>query len=161
MLIDRAQKIIDQLIDRPTHSLNFTLDMRYTGRNGVDISNVEEKSQRPVSYVFHNKSLFFPRLQGPVVQSWVSTNSWLKFNPMFQFLYFYISVYFKTLQTKTTIDPDKISKEISHNTINKPLESLERNFALTRLLNWRPIECFRWRIKPSLKLQFFIFDSTN
>ena len=45
---------------------------------------------------------------GSVVQSWVSTNSGLKFNPMFQFLYFYISVYFKTSQTKTTIDQDKI-----------------------------------------------------
>ena len=47
---------------------------------------------------------------------------------MFQFLCFYISVYFETLQTKTTIDPDKISKEISRNTINKLLESLGRNF---------------------------------
>ena len=70
--------------------------------------------------------------QGPVVQSWVSTNSGLKFNPMFQFLCFYTSVYFETLQTKTTIDPDKISKEISRNTINKLLESLERNFTLTQ-----------------------------
>ena len=52
---------------------------------------------------------------------------------MFQFLCFYISVYFKTLQTKATIDPDKISKEISRNTINKLLESLERNFTLTHL----------------------------
>ena len=144
MLIDRVQKIIDQLIDRSTHSLNFTLDTRYTGRNGVDISNVEEKSQRQVGYVFHNKSLSFPRLLGPVVQSWVNTNSGLKFNPMLPFLCFYISVYFKTSQTKTTIDPDKISKEISRNTINKLLESLKRHFALTRLLNnWRPLECFR------------------
>ena len=47
--------------------------------------------------------------QGPVVQSWVSTNSGLRFNPMFRFLCFYISVYFKTLQTKTNVDPDKIS----------------------------------------------------
>ena len=70
--------------------------------------------------------------RGPVVQSWVSTNSGLKFNPMFQFLCFYISVYFKALQTKTTIDQDKISKEISRNTIKKLLESLERNFMLTQ-----------------------------
>ena len=69
---------------------------------------------------------------GPVAQSWVGTNSGLKFNPIFQFLCFYISVYFKTLQTKTTIDQDKISKEISRNTINKLLESLERNFMLTQ-----------------------------
>ena len=48
-------------------------------------------------------------LQGPIVQSWVSANSGLKFNPMFQFLHFYISVYFKTLQTKTSIDQDKIT----------------------------------------------------
>ena len=69
---------------------------------------------------------------GAVVQSWVSTNSGLKFNPMFQFLYFCTSVYFKTLQTKTAIDQDKISKEISRNTINKLLESLEINFTLTQ-----------------------------
>ena len=67
---------------------------------------------------------------GPLVQSWVSTNNGLKFNPVFQFLCFYISVYFKTLQTKTTIDQDKISKEISRSTNNKLLESLERNFTL-------------------------------
>ena len=67
--------------------------------------------------------------QGPVVKSWVSTNSGLKFNPLFPFLCFYISVYLKTLQTKTTIDQDKISKEIS---ISKLLESLERNFTLTQ-----------------------------
>ena len=71
-------------------------------------------------------------LLGPVVQSWVSTNSGLKFNPMFQFLCFYISVYFKTSQTKITIDPDKIFEEISRNAINKLLESLERNFTLTQ-----------------------------
>ena len=69
---------------------------------------------------------------GQVVRSWASTNSGLKFNPMFQFLYFYISVYFNTLQTKTTIDRDKISKEIPRNTFNKLLESLERNFTLTQ-----------------------------
>ena len=45
---------------------------------------------------------------------------------MIQFVCFYIFVYFKTLQTKTNIDPDKISKEVSRNTINKLLESLER-----------------------------------
>ena len=33
---------------------------------------------------------------GPVVQSWVGTNPGLKFNPLFKFLYFYTSVYFKT-----------------------------------------------------------------
>ena len=43
---------------------------------------------------------------------WMYFRGWLfkaglKFNPMIQFLCFYISVYFKTLQTKTTIDPDK------------------------------------------------------
>ena len=42
-------------------------------------------------------------------------------------LHFYISVYFETLQTKTTIDPDKISSEVSRNTISKLLGSLERN----------------------------------
>ena len=46
-----------------------------------------------------------------VVQSWVSANPGLKFNQLFQFLYFYTTGYFKTLETKTTIDPDKICKE--------------------------------------------------
>ena len=32
---------------------------------------------------------------GPVVQSWVSTNPGLKFNLLFKFLYFYMSVYLK------------------------------------------------------------------
>ena len=34
---------------------------------------------------------------GPVVQWWVSANPGLKFNPLFWFVYFYTSVYFKTL----------------------------------------------------------------
>ena len=48
--------------------------------------------------------------QGPVVQSLVSAKPGLKFNP--QFLHFYPSVPSKTLGTKTSIDIEKISKEI-------------------------------------------------
>jgi hypothetical protein len=54
-------------------------------------------------------------VRGPVVQRWVSANPGLKFNPVFKFMYFYTSVYFKTSERKTPIDPDKISKEISLN----------------------------------------------
>ena len=32
----------------------------------------------------------------------------LKFNPAFQFRYFYTSIYFRTSKTKTIIDPDKL-----------------------------------------------------
>jgi hypothetical protein len=50
---------------------------------------------------------------GPVVQRWVSAYPVLKFNLLF--LYFYTSVYFKTSEIKTPIDPDKISEEIFPN----------------------------------------------
>ena len=50
--------------------------------------------------------------QGPVVQTWVSANAGLKFNPLFWFLYFYPFVSSKTLGTKTSIDIEKISEEV-------------------------------------------------
>ena len=49
--------------------------------------------------------------QGPVVQSWASTNPGLKFNPLFKFLYFYTSVYFKASGPQTTIDLDTTSEK--------------------------------------------------
>ena len=49
---------------------------------------------------------------GPFVQSCISANNGLKFNLVFQFVYVCRSVYFKTSQTKTPIDADKISEEI-------------------------------------------------
>jgi hypothetical protein len=52
---------------------------------------------------------------GPVVQRWVSANPVLKFNLLFLFVYFCTSVYFKTSEKKTPIDPDKISEEIFPN----------------------------------------------
>ena len=36
------------------------------------------------------------KLLGSVVQRWVSANPGLKFNLLFWFVYFYMSVYFKT-----------------------------------------------------------------
>ena len=50
--------------------------------------------------------------QGSVVQSWVSTKPRLEFNPLFKFLYFCMSVSFKTSDTKTAFHPDKISVKI-------------------------------------------------
>ena len=44
-----------------------------------------------------------------VAQSCISTNTGLIFTPVFQFVYFCMSVYFKTSEKKTPIDPDKIS----------------------------------------------------
>ena len=53
--------------------------------------------------------------QGPVVQSWISDNPRLKFNLLFQFVYFCKSVYFKTSENTIPTDPDKISEEIFPN----------------------------------------------
>jgi hypothetical protein len=43
---------------------------------------------------------------GPVVQSWISANSWLEFNPLFRFVYFCLFVCFKTFENKISIHPD-------------------------------------------------------
>jgi hypothetical protein len=52
--------------------------------------------------------------QGSVVQGWTSTNPALGeiSNLLFLFVYFcIISIYFKTLENKTSIDPNKISRK--------------------------------------------------
>ena len=49
---------------------------------------------------------------------------------MFYFLYFYTSVYFKTLEMKILIDPDKMPKEVFFT--NKQLEKFDLNFKLTQ-----------------------------
>ncbi len=52
--------------------------------------------------------------QGPLFKAGlVQTLHGLKLNPLFYFVYFCTPVYFKTLQKKTPIDPDRISEEIS------------------------------------------------
>jgi hypothetical protein len=51
-------------------------------------------------------------LLGPVVQSWISANPGLKFNPLLWFMYFCMSAYFKTLENETSDDPDKISEKM-------------------------------------------------
>jgi hypothetical protein len=43
---------------------------------------------------------------GPVVQSWISATPGLKFNQLFWFGCICTSVYFRTLENKTSIDPD-------------------------------------------------------
>jgi hypothetical protein len=48
----------------------------------------------------------------PVVQSTISANPGLKFNPLFWFAHFFRSVCFKNSENRTFIDPDKISGEI-------------------------------------------------
>ena len=42
------------------------------------------------------------------VRSWISTNSGLKFSLLFWFVYFCVSVYFKTSENRTSLDPNKI-----------------------------------------------------
>ncbi len=39
------------------------------------------------------------RAHGPVVQTWISANPGLKFNPLFKFVYFCISVYYENRET--------------------------------------------------------------
>ena len=46
----------------------------------------------------------------PVFQNWISGYPWLKFNPLFEFVFLCTFVYLKT-----SIDPDKISQEMSLN----------------------------------------------
>jgi hypothetical protein len=46
---------------------------------------------------------------------WISANPGLKFNPLFQFAYFCMSVYFKISEKKTPIDPDMICEQIFPN----------------------------------------------
>ena len=48
---------------------------------------------------------------GLVIYRWVSANIGLKFNLLFWFLYFYMSVSFKTSETKTTVVLDKFVKK--------------------------------------------------
>ena len=46
---------------------------------------------------------------GPVVQSPISANPGLNFNLLFLFMYFCMIIRFKTLENKTSIEPEKIS----------------------------------------------------
>ena len=59
----------------------------------------------------HHLYPFIVNPLGPVVQSWISANPGLKFNLLFQFMYFCTSICFKTSEKKTLICPDKISEE--------------------------------------------------
>ena len=79
----------------------ITRSLDHIGRNATELMQVVDFIG--LMQVFH---------QGPVVQSWVSANPGLKFNPLFSFLYFYPSVSSQTLGTKTSIDIEKISEEI-------------------------------------------------
>jgi hypothetical protein len=47
--------------------------------------------------------------QGPVVQSPISANSGLNFNMLFLFMFFCTIIRFKTLESKPSIEPEKIS----------------------------------------------------
>ena len=107
-----VKKISSQILSR---SLVVIVAVVLIKMDVYKIPKLKERVKR--LHCASSNSVLKNRPQGPVVQSWASTNSGLKFNPMSPFLYFYISVYFKTSQTKTTIDQDKISKEISRNAI--------------------------------------------
>ena len=66
-----------------------------------DTTTQETSYTRPCGYLVL-------KLLTPVVQSVVSLNPGLKFEPLFSFLYFYTLVYLKTAETKTTINPRKM-----------------------------------------------------
>ncbi len=70
--------------------------------------------------------LFYDNHLGLVVQSWINVNPGLKFNPVFWFGYFCVSVLLKIPQKKTPIHPDKFSKEIASKLMNKQLKNLLR-----------------------------------
>jgi hypothetical protein len=53
--------------------------------------------------------LLYIILYGPVVQSPISANPGLNFNLLFLFMYFCMIIRFKTLENKTSIEPEKIS----------------------------------------------------
>jgi hypothetical protein len=57
----------------------------------------------PILFCVHSQT---PNKLGQVVQSWISTKHGLKFNLLFWFGYICPSVYFKTLENKTSIYPD-------------------------------------------------------
>ena len=48
-------------------------------------------------------------------QSWINANPGLKFNPLFQFVYFCTSIYLETSKKKTPVHVDKIFEEIFPN----------------------------------------------
>jgi hypothetical protein len=48
-------------------------------------------------------------LLGPFVQSTIGANPGLHFNLLFLFMYFCIISRFKTLETKTSVEPEKIT----------------------------------------------------
>ena len=47
---------------------------------------------------------------GPVAQSLISANPELNINTLIWFMYFYMAVCFKTLDKKTSVEPEKISR---------------------------------------------------
>ena len=68
-----------------------------------------------VSRFTRDSSGFETELLWPVVQSWISAKPRLKFNLLLQFMYFCMSVYFKTSEKTTPTDTDKISEDIFPN----------------------------------------------
>ena len=50
----------------------------------------------------------FAEVQRPrLVKSWISANPGLKFNMLSGFVYFCMSAYFKTLENRTSVGPDR------------------------------------------------------
>ena len=77
----------------------------------MSLSGSNRSSYKPVKGIRYSVGV----TQRIVVQSWLSSNPGLKLNPLFKFLYFYTSVYFKTPGPETTTYPDKVSEEIFPN----------------------------------------------
>ena len=65
---------------------------------------------------------------GLVVQSWFSVNLGLKFNSLFQFVYFNASLAFNTCEKKTSIAPGKIFMKEYFQVYKKGHEKFALNF---------------------------------
>jgi hypothetical protein len=65
-----------------------------------------------------NENRFLGTFRGHSIRhiiDWISANPGLKFNLLFQFAYFCMSIYFKMSEKKTSIDPDMVCEEIFPN----------------------------------------------
>jgi hypothetical protein len=63
--------------------------------------------EHDTSWKFEDTKSYEVTNRGPVVQSPISANPGLNFNLLFLFMYFRMIICFKTLENKTSIEPEK------------------------------------------------------
>ena len=82
---------------------------------------IETRGERPNMIIFRLREMF---------------KAGVRFSPLFSFLYFYMPVSFRTSETITSIDQDKISEEIFENLWTNSGEihvNFKPKFKVTRL----------------------------